>query len=71
MLRTADGTYLCAAIAKFPMKDMMDQHWEIYEHLKKHADHSTGACMFLHTKGFGGELGAFVKWVRAEKRASL
>lgn len=66
MLRMADWTYLCAAITKFPMKDMVDQHWEIYAHLKKHADHSAGACMFLHIKGFGDELGVFLE--QAEKK---
>ncbi len=61
ILRMADWTYLCASITRFPMKDMVDQHWEIYGHLKKHAGHSAGACMFLHIKGFGDELGQFLE----------
>lgn len=68
MLRMADWTYLCAAITKFPMRDMIDQHWTIYHHLKKHADHSAGAYMFLHIRGFGEELGQyFLKREQAAK----
>jgi Transcriptional regulators len=61
ILRMADWTYLCASITRFPMKDMVDQHRDIYEHLKKRADHSAGACMFLHIKRFGDELGQFLE----------
>ena len=59
MLRMAEWTYLCAAITKFSMADLIDQHWEIFRYLKKRADHSAGAYMFLHIKGFGDELGQY------------
>ena len=59
MLRMAEWTYLCAAITKFSMADLIDQHWQIFRYLKKRADHSAGAYMFLHIKGFGDELGQY------------
>lgn len=59
MLRMAEWTYLCAAITKFPMAELIEQHWEIFRYLKKRADHSAGAYMFLHIKGFGDELGQY------------
>ena len=67
MLRMADWTYLCAAITKFSMKDLVDQHWRIFEYLQKHADHSAGAYMCLHIKTFGEELGYYFLQQEQEK----
>ena len=68
LLRMAEWTYLCAAITKFSMKDLVDQHWNIFRFLQKHSDYCAGAYMFLHIKGFGDELSQhFAELEQAEK----
>jgi len=59
VLRMAEWTYICAAITRFSMKDLVEQHWRIFSFLQKRADHSAGAYMFLHIKGFGDELSQY------------
>lgn len=56
-LRMAEWTYLCAAITAFSLDELIAQHWNIFRYLESREDHSAGAYMFLHIKGFGDELG--------------
>ena len=67
MLRMSEWTYLCAAITKFSMADLIEQHWKIFSYLKKRADHSAGAYMFLHIKSFGDELGQYFEKQQTKK----
>ena len=66
MLQMAEWTYLCAAITRFSLADLIEQHWQIFRYLKKRADHSSGAYMFLHIKEFGDELGAYFEKQKAK-----
>lgn len=66
MLQMAEWTYLCAAITRFSLADLIEQHWQIFRYLKKRADHSAGAYMFLHIKEFGDELGAYFEKQKAK-----
>lgn len=67
MLRMSEWTYLCASITKFSMADLIEQHWKIFSYLKKRADHSAGAYMFLHIKSFGDELGQYFEKQQTKK----
>ena len=55
-LRLVEWTGLSAAVTQNSLPELAKQHWEIYRLLKKHADHTVGAYMFLHIKNFGDEL---------------
>lgn len=55
-LRLVEWTGLSAAATKNTLPELAKQHWQIYDLLKKHADHTVGAFMFLHIKNFGDEL---------------
>ena len=55
-LRLVEWTGLSAAATRNTLPELVEQHWEIYRLLKKHADHTAGAFMFLHIKNFGDEL---------------
>lgn len=66
MLQMAEWTYLCAAITRFSLADLIEQHWQIFRYLKKRADHSAGSYMFLHIKEFGDELGAYFEKQKAK-----
>lgn len=55
-LRLVEWTSLSAAATKSTLPEIAKQHWEIYDLLKKHADHTVGAFMFLHIKSYGEEL---------------
>ena len=55
-LRLVEWTGLSAAVTGNSLPELAKQHWEIYCLLKKHADHTVGAYMFLHIKNFGDEL---------------
>ena len=55
-LRLVEWTGLSAAATKNTLPELAKQHWQIYEMLKKHADHTVGAYVFLHIKNFGDEL---------------
>lgn len=55
-LRLVEWTGLSAAATKNTLPELAKQHWQIYELLKKHADHTVGAFMFLHIKNFGDEV---------------
>jgi len=55
-LRLAEWTGLSAAATQNTLPELAKQHWEIYHLLRKHADHTIGAFMFLHIKNFGDEL---------------
>jgi Transcriptional regulators len=68
MLRMAEWTYLCASITKFSLKDLVDQHRMIYTYLSKRDDHSAGAYMFLHIKGFGDEMCQYYQELQKKKR---
>lgn len=65
VLQMAEWTYLCAAITRFSLADLIEQHWQIFHYLKKRADHSAGAYMFLHIKEFGDELGVYFEKQKA------
>lgn len=55
-LRLVEWTGLSAAATRNTLPELVEQHWEIYRLLQKHADHTAGAFMFLHIKNFGDEL---------------
>lgn len=55
-LRLVEWTGLSAAATQNTLSELVEQHWEIYRLLQKHADHTAGAFMFLHIKNFGDEL---------------
>lgn len=55
-LRLVEWTGLSAAATQNTLSELVEQHWEIYRLLQKHADHTAGAFMFLHIKNFGEEL---------------
>ena len=55
-LRLVEWTGLSAAVTQNSLPELAKQHWKIYDLLKKHADHTAGAYMFLHIKNFGDEL---------------
>lgn len=55
-LRLVEWTGLSAAVTRNSLPELAKQHWEIYRLLKKHADHTVGAYVFLHIKNFGDEL---------------
>lgn len=55
-LRLVEWTGLSVAATKNTLPELVKQHWQIYQLLKKHADHTVGAYMFLHIKNYGDEL---------------
>lgn len=55
-LRLVEWTSLSVAVTRNSLEELAAQHWEIYRLLKKRADHTAGAYMFLHIKNFGDEL---------------
>jgi len=55
-LRLVEWTGLSAAATRNTLPELVEQHWEIYRLLQKHADHTAGAFMFLHITNFGDEM---------------
>lgn len=55
-LRLVEWTGLSASATQNTLPELAKQHWQIYDMLKKHADHTVGAYVFLHIKNFGDEL---------------
>lgn len=55
-LRLVEWTELSVSATKSSLSEIAKQHWEIYDLIKNHADHTAGAYMFLHIKNFGKEV---------------
>ena len=53
--------WLSVAATRNTLPELVRQHWEIYNLLKRHADHTAGAYMFLHIKNFGDELKQYIQ----------
>lgn len=60
-LRLVEWTSLSVAVTRNSLEELAAQHWEIYRLLKKRADHTVGAYMFLHIKNFGDELKRYLE----------
>lgn len=59
-LRLAEWTGLSVAVTRNSLRELAEQHWQIFRLLERHADHTAGAYMFLHIKNFGDELKRFL-----------
>lgn len=55
-LRLVEWTGLSVGVTRNTLPELARQHWEIYRLLRRGADHTAGAYMFLHVKNFGDEL---------------
>ena len=60
-LQLVAWTGLSVAATRNTLPELVRQHWEIYNLLKRHADHTAGAYMFLHIKNFGDELKQYIQ----------
>lgn len=60
ILRMGEWTALTLQATSRSLKELMDDHKVIYQHISNHADHSAGAAMFLHIKNFTNELIAYI-----------
>lgn len=54
--RLVEWTGLSVGVTRNTLPELARQHWEIYRLLRRGADHTAGAYMFLHVKNFGDEL---------------
>ena len=60
-LQLVAWTGLSVAATRNTLPELVRQHWDIYNLLKRHADHTAGAYMFLHIKNFGDELKQYIQ----------
>ena len=60
-LQLVAWTGLSVAATRNTLPELVRQHWEIYNLLTRHADHTAGAYMFLHIKNFGDELNQYIQ----------
>jgi len=59
-LQMGEWTAFTLQATKRSLRELLEDHKAIYQHLLNHADHSAGAAMFLHIKNFTNELVAYI-----------
>ena len=62
-LQFGEWTYATVLATSHSIKELYESHVQLFECIKNGADHTAGACMFLHIKGFSDEM---LEYIRSE-----
>jgi Transcriptional regulators len=55
-LRMSEWTYTSTLVTERSLSELIDAHRMIYDCIRRHADHTAGAYMFIHIRSFSEEL---------------